>query len=137
MTVVDVAPFDVADEVQRRVFELLVGLLRELVALALFFAHGEQADPRLYDAEDVTRIDVTHHRELEQVPRLGIDVGSDVEENRETLEVRQHRRDGGPIDPTQDAHDEHRNGQGGAGVAGGDERARLAVPHELGGHAQR
>jgi hypothetical protein len=36
-------------------FSWLVGLAREVVALALLLAHGEQAHARALDAEDVAR----------------------------------------------------------------------------------
>ena len=58
---VDVAPLDVADEVDRRVLEQLVRLARQLVALALFLADRQQPDARRRAAEGDARVRRTHH----------------------------------------------------------------------------
>ena len=50
LAVVKVAAFDVADEIHRQLFDQLVGFASKLVALALFFADGKQADARMLGA---------------------------------------------------------------------------------------
>jgi hypothetical protein len=97
---------------------------------------GQESHAGALDPEDVARVHVPHDRELEEMPRLRIDVGADVQEHGEALEVREHRGDRGAVHAAEHAHHEHRDRHGGAGVAGGDERAGLAVAHHLGGDAE-
>ena len=78
---------------------------------------------------------MAHDGELQQMPRLGSHVGPDVEQHRVPAEVGEDGGDGGTIDAGQYADDEHRDGQGGARVAGRHEGGRLAVAHQLGGDA--
>ena len=79
---VDVAPFDVADEVDRRVLEQLVRLARQIVALALFLADREQADARRLEPERDARVGRAHHRELHEMRRTAADGGAGVEQHR-------------------------------------------------------
>src|SRR2546422_1068393 len=92
--VVDVPTLDVADEIEGRAPELLEGLSRQLIALALFLAHRQEPHPRVVLADDVPGVNVPHDRELEEVTGLGIDVGPRVDQDRVAREARQSGRAG-------------------------------------------
>src|SRR5664280_3341131 len=78
--VVDVAPLDVADEVQPGIGEQAVRLDRHAVALALLLADREQADARVRHPQHRLRVEVAHDGELLQVLRFAVDVRADVED---------------------------------------------------------
>src|SRR5205814_379238 len=52
VAVVDIASFGVADEIESRLLEDAIRLLRQLVALPFLFADREQADARGVDVEE-------------------------------------------------------------------------------------
>ena len=107
-------------------------LLGQLVALALFFAIGEQADTGRRDAEDGGLVGGAHQRELQQPLRLAVGVGADVEQHH--LLAARRREDGAErwtVDTLGAAEGEHRGGHHRAAVAGGDGADGLAVAHEL------
>src|SRR6266508_2011271 len=74
----DVAPFDVPDEIDRGVFQENLRLFGQVVPLDVFLADAHQSDSRGAHAQDRSRIDRTHDRELLQVLRLAFGVGADV-----------------------------------------------------------
>ncbi len=49
-SIVEIAAFDVADKIQRKLLQELKGLAGQIVALGLFFADREQADARMLDS---------------------------------------------------------------------------------------
>ena len=53
--IVEIASFDIADEVQRQVFQQLEGFAGEVVALGLFLADGEQSDARRFVFPNIAR----------------------------------------------------------------------------------
>src|SRR5437016_2426917 len=67
LAVVEVAAFDVADEVHREVAHELEGGARKLVAFAFFFAVAQQPDARPVFSEDAAKVDLAHHGELLEV----------------------------------------------------------------------
>ncbi len=72
---------DVAHEVQVRGSEPDERLARQGVALLRLLADVEQRDPRLLDVEDALGVERAHRPELDQVLRLGVDVGAHVEQD--------------------------------------------------------
>ena len=78
-TSVDIASFDVSDEVDRKLLQQIECFAREFVALAFFFANGEQADAWLLHSKHAAEINVAHDGELFQVVSFTVNVGADVE----------------------------------------------------------
>ena len=116
-----VVPLHVADEVQPRLLDASVGLARQGVALLRLLADVEQADARARHLQDVLRVDGSHHRVMDQVVGLGVDVGAHVEEQDRPAggdEVGSQRRAVDPLDATQP---EDGGGHRGAGRAGADQ----------------
>ena len=135
----DVAPFDVADEVDALGrLEQLEGLFAQRVALAGLLADRQQANTRLGDGEAVVGEDRAHLGELHEPLRLHVGVGAGVEEDRGR---RAGHGDGGgdrrALDALDAAHPQQRRGHRGAGVAGGDHRRCLLVADGLGRTHQR
>ena len=133
---VDVAALDVADEVEaegrRGGLDQLMRLLRQLVALGLFFAVGEQADAGMLYAEDAAHVGVAHDGELEQIGRLAVGVGAHVEHQRVASARRWNdAAERWAIHTLDAAEREDRGGQDGATVAGGDGGDRPAIADEL------
>src|ERR1700694_4323358 len=77
----DVLAFDVADEIDplSRAKQGFAGL-NELVALAGLLAIAEQRHPWRLERHQLLGIDAPHQRVLDEVLRLGIRVGADIEE---------------------------------------------------------
>ncbi len=67
LAVEDVAPFDVADEIETGRLEGTKDLARQTGALGLFLADRQEADPGRGDADDLLGIEVPHDGELAQV----------------------------------------------------------------------
>ena len=133
---VDVAPLDVADEVDvrrwRRRLDKLVRLLRKLVALGLFFAVRQQPYARIAQPQHALHVDRAHQRELEQVGRLAVGVRADIQhEGLAAARCWHHRAERGPVDPAQAAEGEDRGGHHRAAIPSGDRAQRLAVAHQL------
>src|SRR6266700_568842 len=77
---VNVAAFDVADEIQRKLLQQLEGLASQFISLSLFFADGKQSNARTGNVKHAAEIDFAHHRELLKVVRLAINIGTHVEQ---------------------------------------------------------
>jgi hypothetical protein len=135
--VVDIAPLGVADEVETRLFQNAEGLFRELVALSFFFTNRQEADARRFDVEEHLRVKVTHDRELAKVTWLGVDVRTDVEEKRVSLQAGKDRCKRRTAHAFDHAHHCPRRGPGRAGVAGGNECLRAPLGHQIRAHAHR
>ncbi len=130
-------PLDVPDEVEGGRAQLVERLTGQIVALALFLAHGEQPHPRVVLADDVARVHVPHDGELEKMARLGIDVGPGVDQDGIAREARQRGGDGGAVHAGEDAEHEHPDGHGRPGIARRYQGIALPGLAELGGHAER
>ena len=109
----------------------------ELVAFGCLFADRQQADARTVEAERHARVDVAHHRELQQVLRPALDARADVEQDRRARGRRHRRRERRSIDSRQHAERRVRRHHGRARVTGAEEGGRVAARHHLGGHADR
>ena len=131
---VNLAPLDVADEIQWRRLQQPVRLPRQLVALGLFFADGEQADAGLLDAECDARVDAAHDGELKQVLRPALDVGAGIEQHRGPAARGNGRRKRWTIDAGNRAERGVGRHHRGAGVTGTEQRYGLPSGHEVGGH---
>src|SRR5262249_2995367 len=136
--VVEIAAFDVADEVDRQLLEQREHFFRQLVALALFFADGEQADAGLRLLEDATVIDVAHDGELGEIGRFAVDVGADVDDDGGgTVRSRKDAGERRTIDTGERTEDDLGGGHACAGVAGGNEAGGFAVTDEAQTDAHR
>ncbi len=71
-------------------------------------------------------------RELAVVLRAAVHVRPDVEEDALAVESRQHRREGRPVDPLDDAHDHLRDDHRGARVPRREHALRAPVSHAFG-----
>ena len=90
----DLATLDVADEVEPRVgSEQPVGLLGQLVALLGLFPDIEKADSGRLQPQHVGHVDPTEVGELNEVPRLAVDVGAGVEQQDWCSAGRKERSD--------------------------------------------
>ena len=100
-----VAALDVAGEADRQAavrrvgVEQLIGAPGQLVALARLGADGEQADPRLGDAEGGLRVGHAELGELDQHLRLGVGDRARVEQQRGRGPGGQHDRQRGAQHP--------------------------------------
>ena len=129
---IHIAAFDVADKPHRRRLEELVRLARQLVALALFLAHRQQAHARRLAPERDTRVRRPHDGELDEVLRPALDGCPRVEQHRRMPPGRDDRGERRPVDARQPAERRVRGHHSRAGVTGAEERGRLSVPHRLG-----
>jgi hypothetical protein len=75
---------------------------------------------------------MSHDGELAQVDGLAVDVGPDVEQNRLAAGVGQHRGQRRAVHAGHRADHHLGDGEGRAGVAGGDHRLRPAFLDQLG-----
>src|SRR5208283_1779619 len=143
LAVVQIAPFDVAHEVHGQLFDQLVRFAREFVALALFFADGEQPDTRIIGAgksagENSAEVHVAHDGELLQILRLGIDVRTDVNKNGGgALGGGKNGGKRGTVHAGDGAQNHLCGGHRRARVAGGYETGGLAVAHQAKSDTQR
>ena len=76
---IDIAAFDVADEVEIQALQQRRRRPRHFVALVVFLADREHSHARPQPAEDDARVDLAHHRELRQHARRAIHVGPHVD----------------------------------------------------------
>ena len=139
---VDVARLDVADKVPALTagvgrLEQLVGLARELVALALFLADRQEPDARRLDPEGDAGVDAAHGRKLQEMRGPALHGRPDIEEHGRPLPRRDGRREGRPIDAVD--HPERGVGRhhGGAGVSRAEQRRRLPAGHDVSRHPDR
>src|SRR5215472_6114400 len=130
--VVEVAAFDIPDEVKAKLAKQREGVTSEGVALGLFLADGEKAEPRVVDVKNVLGVHVAHNGELDQVVRIAVDVGADVEQD--AGHAGGGGKDGGQcgtVDSVERAQDHFRRRHGGTGITGGDEAAGAALTDHL------
>jgi outer membrane receptor protein involved in Fe transport len=133
-----VAPLDVADEVdQRLVAHQLARLLDDRRALGAFLADRQQPDPRVGHAADRAGVGAGHDRVLLEVAGLGGDVGPDVADHHRAVEGRDDDGDARAAHAGQRAHAQLGGGDAGAGVAGGNDHVGLALGGELHHDADR
>src|SRR5258708_10204906 len=69
---VNISSFNIADEIQRKLFQKLEGFAGKFVALAFFFSNRKQAKPGSFSAEHAANVDVSHDCELLEVVGLTI-----------------------------------------------------------------
>ncbi len=135
---IDVAPFDIPGEIQRKLLQQLKSFASQFVALALFFANREQSHARTPRAKHAAAINFAHHGELFEIVRLAIDVRADVEQDgNRAHRGREYRRQRGTIDAGNSTQHHFGRGHGGARVARGDESGSLTVAHQPQAHTQR
>ena len=105
---VDVSALDVADEADRGLFQQLVRLASQLVALALFLPHRQQPDSGIGAVERDARVGGAHDGKLHEVLRTAFDAGSGIEQHGRGL----RRRDDGGKGRTIDAREAAERGMG-------------------------
>src|SRR6266567_8007128 len=138
VAVEDVAAFHIADELDGERFEQLKRLTREVVALGLFFADGEQADARFLHLEHAAGVHLTHYGELLQVMGLAIHVGAHVEQHAGVAGRGRHgSRQRRPIDAGQGAQHHLGGSHRRAGVSCRDEARALVLADQLQSNAHR
>ena len=125
----DVVALDEADELRRDVAgaQRLGGQAQRVVALQFLGADVQQADGRRGQPEHGAREHVAHHGELDQVARVALHVGAEVQHHHVAARRgadRGHRR---AVDAGQRLDDDLGERQQRAGVAGGDHAGRLAA----------
>jgi hypothetical protein len=81
--------------------------------------------------------DGSHRRELDEVLRVRVDVGADVEEHHRPGGRDQVGRQCGAIDPLDAAEPEDRGRHRRAGGSGADDRIGVAVSDHVGGDHDR
>ena len=77
----DVAPFHVADELDRQRLQQRERLTGQIVALGLFFANREQTHARRVDFEHAAGIHFAHHGKLLQIMRLAVHVRAHIQQH--------------------------------------------------------
>ncbi len=132
-TGVDVAPFDVADEGDRRGLQELMRFARQLVPLGLFFTDRQQPDAWGVESERDARVRRSHDGELDEVRRTAADGRAGVEEHGRRAARGDDGGERGTVDPREQPEGRVCGHDGGAGVAGAEQRVRGAVAHRLGG----
>src|SRR6185312_16846066 len=93
-----VAPFDVADEVEARLLEQGVRFLRNRVSFLRLLADAEESDRRVLAAQQVFGVDGAEARELKQLVGRAIDVGARVENDDRLARRWEMRGDGRPLE---------------------------------------
>ncbi len=134
---VDMASFDVADEIDRRALQQTVRVARQLVPLLFLLANREQAHARTRAAEGDAGVRGPHERELDEVLRAAFDRGARIEEHGGLLPGRNDRGESRTVDGREAPECGDGGHHGGAGVAGAEHRVRVAVADRLGGEADR
>src|SRR5438445_2245072 len=133
----DVASFDIADEIERQLFEPVVGLFCELIALGFFLAYGEQSHLRPSRTEDGAVINLPHDGKLHQVAHLRIYIRAGVDQDRHASPAgRKRSGQRRPLDGRKRAEDETRHGHERAGIPGADQRIRLTRSHQSGSYVR-
>src|ERR1700676_2560694 len=133
-----ISTFDVADKMDRALFQTRVNLAREFVALHFFLTDRQEADARPAVAKGRAVIDFAHHSKLHQVLRLGIHMCGDVEKHRNAafgIRERGSKRD--TIHRFQCAKQKSCNRHYGAGVTSADQPIGLGLTHQAGSDMNR
>ena len=117
--------------------EEVVGFGDEGIALTLFGADGHQADPRRFDAEHNAAIMAAHNRVMDEVLRLGLGIGTGVDQDEVPALTRADRGQSGTGDALHGAKAQRAAGHQGSGVATADDDTGFAVFHEFDGADHR
>src|ERR1017187_5055291 len=134
---IDVAAFDIADEVEVEVLKHGRGCVGELIAFVFLLADGEQSDARIGTVQDVARINFGHNRELAQHARRAIDVGADIHQNHgRAFGGGEDADQSGALHARDHTLDYFGGGHDGAGVARGHEALRDAIANQARGDAE-
>ena len=135
----DVVALDEADELRRDMAgaQGLGGQPQRVVAFQFLGADVQQADGGCGQPEHGAREHVAHHGELDQVARVALHVGAEVEQHHVAARRGADRRHGGPVDAGQGLDHDLRERQQRAGVAGGDHAGCLAAGHRVDRDAHR
>ena len=110
--------------------------LMEEEGIYYYFEHTPEMDKLILrddftQPEDCPRVNVSHDRELLEVQRLAIHVGTHVQKDGGfALLRRKHRGECRPIDNGKRAHNELRSRHHCAGVAGADHTRYLSIAHQ-------
>src|SRR5579863_2448270 len=135
-TVVQIASFNVADKIQRQLFEKLERVPGEFIALSFFFPYGKQTYAGTAGAEHGAKINLSHDGELLEIVRLAIHIRAHIQQScGRTQRGRKNRGQRRTIHARDCAQNHFCRGHGGAGVAGGDESHGAALPHQAQTHA--
>ena len=104
-------------------------------ALVVLGPDVQQAHARVRKAKAVAGVGRPHQRELQQVGRVGLDVGADVQHDVEAAGIARgpETGDGGAVDAGQLAQPDHRQGHQRAGIAAAHGHRRLMFPHAFDG----
>jgi len=138
LAVVKVAALDIADEVNGQGLEQPERLARQLVALGLLLADGEQSDPRSRGMELGAVKDLAHDAELFEMFRAAVDVGADIEEHGGGAGGGgESGGEGGPLHTRQAAENHLGGGHDGAGIAGADHGGGASIAHQAAGDVNR
>ncbi len=129
--------FNVPDKRERRGFQELVRVARQLVSLRFFLANRQQPDSRPFDAEPGPRIHRAHVRELQEVRRLALHGGARIQQHRRAVPGRHRRRQCRTIHARQHAERRVGSDDARAGMAGAEQRARMTRGHVIRGDANR
>src|SRR5467141_4501551 len=130
--------FDIADKMHRTLLQSGVNLARQLVALDLFFADREQSDARALAAKGRAVVDLSHHRELDQVLGFRIHVRTYIEQHgNAALGVRKRRGQGHAIHRLQRSEQKFRHSHDRAGVSRAHHSVGLRFAHQTRRHVHR
>src|SRR5437867_5984418 len=137
----DILALDVAGE-RYPAFGLAQGRCdgaRQFGPLSFFLPVRDHADLRVKDAEHASRVDLAHQRELGDLQRRALDVGSHVDEHGPAgaAESRQRAADARPVDVVEPPEHEQRAGQHRPGVSRGDHGRSLAGLAQIEADAHR
>lgn len=129
----DVVALDEALELNRqvRVAQHLGGELDVLVALHLFGANVQQGHQRRLHAEHDAGEGRAHDGEIDEMTRLGADIGADIENDGLAAHGGPQRGDSRALDAVERTELELGHGHERAGVAGRDGGGGLAILHGL------
>ena len=116
---------------KRRILENGGRLLDFVETLDLLDADIEEPDRRLLHAEQRPRHGRAHQRKLDQLARVGTDIGADIEHNALALDGGPDGGNGGAVDAGDRLQAELRHGHQRAGIAGGHRGVGAAVAHRF------
>ena len=126
---------DITTKVEHALLQHFENFLRQIAPFDVFAADRHEADRRFLITEYVAGINRAHDRILQEMLGLGVAICAGIDEDKD---IRLRWNDGsnaGPVDARQSAELDRGRGDGGAGVSRADDRARLALFHQIDGAA--
>src|SRR5665213_2331852 len=128
-----IMPFNVATKIERGGLEELKDLFSEFAPLHILPADGHQSDLRIGIAEYLFREHRSHDRILEQMKRLGINIGSGVNQDADIFFCWKIGSNAGAFDSLQGSELDRRGGHCGTGMPCTDNGVSLAILDEIDG----